>query len=85
MPLPSRIQEKRTINRTTVLEHAVMYLTVSCEDDSLTDSVRILETCEFMCSYHFAKLLADLRLTREQRKEVECGHMRATLMWYDRS
>lgn len=82
MPIPPRIQEKRTINRMTLLEHAVMYLAVSCEDDSLRESTIILETCEFMCSYNFSKLLADLRLRPEQKKEVECGHMKATLWWY---
>jgi hypothetical protein len=85
MPLPRYIQEKRTINRMTVLEHAVMYLMVSCEDDSLSQSVAILETCEFMCSHVFSKLLADMRFTREQRKEIECGQMKAVLWWQSRT
>jgi len=81
MPLPRHVIEKRSINRMELLEHVKNYLLKNVEDDSLHDSLIVLEEVEFMCGFRFQHILYTLPLSRQQREQAERNYMKAVLNW----
>lgn len=82
MPIPRRILEKRTINRHDIIEHSKNYLNENCVDDSLSDSLTVLDHLEVMFTYEFQRTLHGFKLNAEERMETETNFMRAILKYF---
>lgn len=80
MPLPTRIREKRALNGTEILQHALSHQQHDSED-SLDDTASILEAAHFMTTFRFQQFLNSLPMSKSQRQQSERNYMRAVLLW----
>lgn len=76
MPLPKRIQEKRSLDPIALMDHAASYLAVNCEDDSLEDSIKILLIARLLCAPWFQSQFMVFRFNKETRQKIETLYMR---------